>query len=128
MIAYTANRLLTLIPTLLAASFLVFMFVRLIPGDPAAILLGDSATPEDIAALTRELGLDEPLWRQYALWLGNVARGDMGTSVFFGQPVFDRDRGRSRDFHPFGMHDDGVDCSLRSSDRRGVGGQARKLG
>ena len=87
MIAYTANRLLTLIPTLLAASFLVFMFVRLIPGDPAAILLGDSATPEDIAALTRELGLDEPLWRQYALWLGNVARGDLGTSVFFGQPV-----------------------------------------
>ena len=87
MLVYTLNRLLTLIPTLLAASILVFLFVHLIPGDPAAILLGDAATPEDVAELSRELGLDEPLWKQYLLWLGNVLRGDLGTSVFFREPV-----------------------------------------
>ncbi len=87
MFAYTAKRVLTLIPTLLAASVLVFLFVRMIPGDPAAILLGDSATPEDVAALTAELGLDEPLPFQYFLWLGNVVQGDFGRSVFFGEPV-----------------------------------------
>ena len=87
MLVYTLNRLLTLVPTLLAASILVFLFVHLIPGDPASILLGDAATPEDVAELTRELGLDEPLWRQYLLWLGNVLRGDLGTSVFFREPV-----------------------------------------
>ncbi len=87
MLAYTLNRLLTLIPTLLAASVLIFLFVHLIPGDPASILLGDAATPEDVAELTRALGLDAPLWRQYLLWLGNVLRGDLGTSVFFREPV-----------------------------------------
>lgn len=79
--------MLTLLPTLAAASFLVFLFIHLIPGDPAAILLGDAATPEAAAALSKELGLDEPLLKQYALWLGNVAQGDLGTSIFFQQPV-----------------------------------------
>lgn len=87
MLVYTIKRLLALIPTLLAASMLVFLFVHLIPGDPASILLGDTATPEEVAALTRELGLDEPLWTQYLIWLGNVLQGDLGTSVFFGDPV-----------------------------------------
>jgi len=87
MLVYTAKRLLTLIPTLLAASILVFLFIHLIPGDPAAILLGDSATPEEIAALSAEMGFDQPLPVQYALWLGNVLQGDFGTSVFFGEPV-----------------------------------------
>ncbi len=87
MLVYTLNRLLTLIPTLLAASVLVFLFVHLIPGEPAAILLGDTATPEEIAALTRELGLDKPLSTQYLIWLGNVMQGDLGTSVFFREPV-----------------------------------------
>lgn len=87
MLVYTLKRLLALIPTLLAASMLVFLFVHLIPGDPASILLGDTATPEEVAALTRELGLDRPLWTQYLIWLGNVLQGDLGTSVFFGDPV-----------------------------------------
>ncbi|GGD40422.1 ABC transporter permease [Sinisalibacter lacisalsi] len=87
MLFYTIKRLLALIPTLLAATMLVFLFVHLIPGDPASILLGDTATPEEVAALTRELGLDEPLWTQYLIWLGNVLQGDLGTSVFFGTPV-----------------------------------------
>lgn len=87
MLVYTIKRLLALIPTLLAASILVFLFIHLIPGDPAAILLGDSATPEEVAALTREMGFDEPIWKQYLLWLGNVLQGDLGTSVFFREPV-----------------------------------------
>ncbi|NKB28586.1 MAG: ABC transporter permease subunit [Rhodobacteraceae bacterium] len=87
MLVYTAKRLLTLIPTLLAASILVFLFIHLIPGDPAAILLGDSATPEEIAALSAEMGFDQPLPVQYALWLSNVLQGDFGNSVFFGEPV-----------------------------------------
>lgn len=74
-------------PTLFAASILIFLFIHLIPGDPAAILLGDQATPEDIALLTRELGLDRPLYIQYVYWLGNVFRGDLGSSIFFGTPV-----------------------------------------
>lgn len=87
MLVYTLKRLLALIPTLLAASILVFLFIHLIPGDPAAILLGDTATPEEIAALTREMGLDAPIWTQYLLWLGNVLQGDLGTSIFFREPV-----------------------------------------
>ena len=87
MLAYTAKRLLTLIPTLLAASALVFLFIHLIPGDPASILLGDTATPEEVAQLTREMGLDQPLWVQYFVWLGNILQGDLGTSVFFKTPV-----------------------------------------
>ena len=87
MLIYTFNRLLALIPTLLAATILVFLFIHLIPGDPAAILLGDTATPQEIEALTREMGLDKPLWQQYLIWLSNVVRGDLGTSVFFGDPV-----------------------------------------
>jgi peptide/nickel transport system permease protein len=87
MLIYTAKRLLALIPTLLAASVLVFLFIHLIPGDPAAILLGDSATPQDVAQLSREMGFDEPLSVQYLIWLGNVLQGDLGTSVFFREPV-----------------------------------------
>ncbi|MCP1200246.1 ABC transporter permease [Notoacmeibacter sp. MSK16QG-6] len=87
MFAYTIKRLLTLIPTLLAASVLVFLFVHLIPGDPASILLGDTATPEEVAALTKELGLDKPLIVQYFYWLIQVVQGDFGRSLFFGAPV-----------------------------------------
>ena len=89
MIAYIVKRLLTLIPTLITASMLVFLFIHLIPGDPAAVLLGDTATPEEIAALTRELGLDKPLWQQYIAWLTQVLQGDFGQSLFFKTPVLD---------------------------------------
>lgn len=87
MVAYTIKRLLSLIPTLLLASILIFLFVRLIPGDPASILLGDTATPEEIAQLSAKMGFDQPLWIQYLLWLKNVLQGDLGSSVFFGESV-----------------------------------------
>ncbi|OED36453.1 peptide ABC transporter [Chromatiales bacterium (ex Bugula neritina AB1)] len=89
MLGYTVKRLFTLIPTLLVASVLIFLFIHLIPGDPAAILLGDSATPEEIAALSAQMGFDEPLWKQYLLWAGNVLHGDFGNSIFFKTPVLD---------------------------------------
>lgn len=87
MLAYAIKRIFVLIPTLLAASLLVFVFIHLIPGDPAAVLLGDTATPEEIAQLTREMGLDKPLYTQFFLWLGNFLQGDLGTSIFFQEPV-----------------------------------------
>lgn len=87
MLAYIFKRLLTLVPTLIAASVLVFLFIHLIPGDPAAVLLGDTATPEEIAVLTRELGLDKPIWQQYVAWFSNVLKGDLGDSLFFNTPV-----------------------------------------
>ena len=87
MLGYLFKRVLTFIPTLLAASMLVFLFIHLIPGDPAAVLLGDSATPEDIAALSREMGLDKPIWHQYILWFSGVIQGDLGQSLFFKTPV-----------------------------------------
>ncbi|MFT6304770.1 MAG: peptide/nickel transport system permease protein, partial [Pseudomonadales bacterium] len=63
------------------------MFIHLIPGDPAAVLLGDTATPEEIAALTHEMGLDRPIWQQYIAWFSNVLKGDLGESLFFKTPV-----------------------------------------
>jgi peptide/nickel transport system permease protein len=59
----------------------------MIPGDPAAVLLGDTATPEEIAALTHEMGLDKPIWQQYIAWFSNVLKGDLGESLFFKTPV-----------------------------------------
>lgn len=79
----------TFVPTLLAASFLIFVFIRLIPGDPAAIMLGDQATPEAIDALRVEMGLEESLAVQYLKWLSAVLRGDLGDSIFFQIPVLE---------------------------------------
>lgn len=87
MAKYLIRRLGLLFPTLLAATFLIFLFTRLIPGDPAAVLLGDAATPEQVEALRREMGLDRPLLVQYALWLGRALQGDLGDSIFFQAPV-----------------------------------------
>ena len=87
MTSYLIRRLVLLLPTLLAATFLIFLFTRLIPGDPAAVLLGDAATPEQVEALRREMGLERPLLVQYALWLGRAAQGDLGESIFFQSPV-----------------------------------------
>ena len=86
---YLVRRLGIFLPTLLAASFLVFAFVRLIPGDPAAVMLGDLATAEDVAALRTEMGLDRPLLLQYLIWLAAVLQGDLGDSIFFQAPVLE---------------------------------------
>lgn len=84
---YLLRRLSAMLPTFLAASFFIFIFVRLIPGDPAAVMLGDAATPEQVASLRAEMGLDKPLLLQYGLWMGKLMTGDMGDSIFFQTPV-----------------------------------------
>src|ERR1700754_1549588 len=66
---------------------IVFMIIRITPGDPAAVMLGPEASQQDISALRARLGLDQPLPMQSATWLGQLARGDLGQSIFLNKPV-----------------------------------------
>lgn len=75
------------VPTLLIVAATVFFLIRLIPGDPASLMLGDMATPETLAALRADLGLDKPLPVQFVLWLEQILTGDFGRSITTGQPV-----------------------------------------
>ncbi len=89
MTSYIIRRLLDLIFVLFGVSLLVFMMLRLIPGDAVAIMLGANIdiTPERIEALRRQLGLHLPLYQQYGQWLWGVLQGDLGTSIWTGRPV-----------------------------------------
>lgn len=82
-----ARRLLSVPPLLLGAATVVFFLLHLVPGDPAAAMLGEGASPRDVAALRADLGLDRPLLAQYGRWLGGVVRGDLGVSFLSGKPV-----------------------------------------
>jgi peptide/nickel transport system permease protein len=73
--------------TLLAASVIIFAFIHVIPGDPIYVLLGDTATPDQIDALRHQLGLDQPIIVQYLQWAGHALSGDLGRSIFFQAPV-----------------------------------------
>lgn len=84
---FIAGRLLATIPVMGVVATLVFLLLRLAPGDPAAILAGDIATPEQIAAIRARLGLDQPILVQFAEWLWRLVRGDLGTSIISNQPV-----------------------------------------
>jgi len=75
--------------TLVAVSMVCFLLVALLPGDLALMILADSATPERVAALRLELGLDDPLWQRYFVWLGNVLRGDLGNDIHSGEATLD---------------------------------------
>jgi len=86
-IFYVIRRLLAAIPTLLAVLTLVFLIVRVVPGDPAIAILGDQATPAAVAALDHKLGLDKPIWQQYATFLGQSLSGDFGHSMITGRPI-----------------------------------------
>jgi peptide/nickel transport system permease protein len=81
------KRLLGAVPTLLIVAVLVFGLIRLIPGDPAQVMLGDAADPDSLAALRSQMGLDRPLPLQFAAWLGHALRGDLGVSIATGEPV-----------------------------------------
>jgi peptide/nickel transport system permease protein/oligopeptide transport system permease protein len=87
MARYIARRLLQLVPTLVAVSFLIFLMVRLIPGDPALLIAGENASPELVASIRERLGLDRPLLLQYGAYLGSLVRGDLGTSLRTHRPV-----------------------------------------
>ncbi|ARD48271.1 ABC transporter permease [Sporosarcina sp. P33] len=87
--SYFINRLLSLIPVLFIVSVVIFMIIHLTPGDPAAMLLGEEATEQQIQDLREELGLDLPIIAQYGHWILNALQGDLGTSYFMKQPVID---------------------------------------
>ena len=87
MTTYILRRLVMLVPVLIVVGVVVFGLVHLTPGDPAAVILGDRATPEDIARLREQLGLNDPLPVQFVRWFSNVLRLDFGESIFLGEPV-----------------------------------------
>jgi len=87
MAGYIVRRLGTAIITIFAISFLAFLFVALLPGNPAEILLGPWATPEAVKTLTAKWGLDQPLLVRYGVWLHNFLRGDFGFSLTSRKPV-----------------------------------------
>jgi ABC-type dipeptide/oligopeptide/nickel transport system permease component len=88
MLIYVVKRLLMAVPTLLAVLTVVFFFVRIAPGDPALIILGDSATQEALAAMRAHLGLDKPLLVQYVAFLTTMLQGELGNSIVTNQPVW----------------------------------------
>ena len=87
MIRYLATRFALAIPTILAVLTLVFFVVRVIPGDPATAALGDYASEEAVEAMRERMGLNDPLYVQYFRFLGNILRGDLGTSMITGTPI-----------------------------------------
>ena len=84
---YIARRFLLTVPAMLAMSVIVFMMIRLIPGDPALVILGLRSSPENIQVLRQDLRLDDPLWVQYGPWLGGVLRGDLGLDYRTHEPI-----------------------------------------
>jgi peptide/nickel transport system permease protein len=94
MTAYILRRGLQLIPTLLVVSVLVFAIVRLIPGDPARLLAGESATPENVAAIRERWGLDRPMAEQYVTYLRRLLAADLGVSISSGGAVVEEIRPR----------------------------------
>jgi peptide/nickel transport system permease protein len=86
-LSFLGRRLLQLVPVAVGITIVVFLMLRLIPGDPVRIILGTRATPEAIENLERNLGLDKPLWQQYLIFVGNLLQGDLGASLSYRQPV-----------------------------------------
>jgi peptide/nickel transport system permease protein len=87
MLRYMAKRFLSMIPTFLLASVLVFSFMHMMPGDPAGVMLGDTATPEQVQALRVVMGFDRPIPVQFLRWFTGIMKGDFGQSIFFHVPV-----------------------------------------
>ena len=83
MLAYIARRLLATVPVLLIVAVLVFLMLRLTPGDPAAILAGDAANTEQIARIRESLGLERPVVVQFGIWIGQLLSGDLGESFYY---------------------------------------------
>ena len=81
------QRILAMFPVMAVVALIVFLLIHLSPGDPAALIAGDLASTDDIARLRTSLGLDQPLWRQFLLWVAKLAHGDLGTSIFTQVPV-----------------------------------------
>lgn len=87
MLKFLLQRLLALVPVLFTVAIIVFLILRLTPGDPAAVIAGNNATNEDIDRIREQLGLTKPLVTQFMIWLGGVLQGDLGYSFYLGKPV-----------------------------------------
>ena len=87
MFAYAIRRILATIPVMAIVAFCVFSLLYLAPGDPAAIIAGDQATPADVDRIRASLGLDRPFLVRFGEWLWHVLNGDLGTSIFTNLPV-----------------------------------------
>jgi len=84
---YVAKRLLQFVPTIILVSIAIFGMVRLIPGDPALVIIGPDAPAEQIAIVRHHMALDRPIWDQYFAWIGRLLKGDLGVSFVNGYPV-----------------------------------------
>ena len=89
MAQFIVRRLLALIPVLIGVSLVVFFLIRMIPGDPVIVMLGERANVQDVARVRREMGFDRPIYIQYVEWMGRVLRGDLGKSIIGYTPVMD---------------------------------------
>ncbi|MDO4977008.1 MAG: ABC transporter permease subunit [Eubacteriales bacterium] len=94
MLKYTVKRVLGMIPTLIIVVTFVFLFVRLIPGDPARLVAGEQATLEDVENVREQLGLNQPVYVQYGKYVTGLLRGDLGTSLRTKRPVLDEVKAR----------------------------------
>ena len=89
MIAYLSRRFAGMVVVMLMVAAIVFVIARVVPGDPAAVMLGSNATPADVAALRTQLGLDRPLPVQFVLYIRDILSFDLGNSIFLNRPVVD---------------------------------------
>ena len=87
MTAYVIRRLLATIPVMVVVALFVFFLLHLTPGDPAAVIAGDDASPAEVEGVRRKLGLDRPVWEQFAIYAWSLMQGDLGTSIFSNLPV-----------------------------------------
>src|SRR2546421_4499798 len=87
MTSYLLRRLLQLIPIALGLAALIFLLIHLVPGDPARVILGPHATPDELRRLHAYWHLDDPLWTQFLYFLGRLVHGDFGTSIYYQIPV-----------------------------------------
>jgi len=87
MLGYLIRRILAAVPVMGVVALFVFLLLRLTPGDPAAIIAGDTATPEQIERIRTSLGLNEPLYQQFFTWIGRLLHGDLGVSLISNVPV-----------------------------------------
>ncbi|MEL7140447.1 MAG: ABC transporter permease [Pseudomonadota bacterium] len=94
MAAYIVQRILAAVVVMAMVALFVFLLLRLSPGDPAAIIAGDTATPEQLERIRENLGLNEPIFVQFFTWMGDLLRGDFGTSILSGTPVLEMIGGR----------------------------------
>jgi len=87
LLRFLLTRLAAVLPVLLVVAVVVFLILRLTPGDPAAVIAGNNATNEDIERIREQLGLTKPLWQQFGIWLGDLLKGDLGYSFYLNKPV-----------------------------------------